>query len=61
MRLRARIPATRRLQYQTEDVAGDEDARVVFGRDAGVVSAKSGGYLAQAEVQAGGVEGRGDS
>ncbi|TPX12266.1 uncharacterized protein E0L32_007152 [Thyridium curvatum] len=52
--------AARGLQHERDDVAGDEDARVVRGRDARVGGAERAHDAPQAEVDAGGHEGRPD-
>jgi hypothetical protein len=48
------------LEDEGEEVAGDEDARVHLGGDAGVVGAEGEDDAREAEVEAGGVEGWGD-
>ena len=58
--MRGGLAAAGGLQDEGEEVAGDEDARVHSRGDARVVGAKGEDDARQAEVQAGGVEGRGD-
>ena len=48
------------LEEEREDVAGDEDARVGEGGDAGVLGTEGGDYAREGEVESCGEEGRGD-
>lgn len=60
VRLRGGQTAAGCLQEERDDVAGDEDARVREGRDAGVLGAEGHDYPGEAEVDACGHERRRD-
>ena len=50
-------PAPRRLQHQTQHIAGDENPRITPGRDPGILAPERRHDPAQRQIQAGGQEG----